>query len=420
MSRLRTVLALRSRRVVAVGTMTRVLAPVLVVTTALGVTSAATWSSHKVASPMARPAAAVARPASDGQSPAPGWVAQLSAGAPAGALTLTAEPVMVAHPVAATPALISALAANGIPQVALNAYRVAAARIDQALPGCGIDWSLIAAIGRVESDHGQFAGATLRADGTSTPPIIGPALNGRGFAYIADTDHGLFDGDTVYDHAVGPMQFIPSTWSSYAVDGNGDGTATPMDINDAALAAAHYLCIAGGDLSSSAGQSRAVLAYNHSDAYLAEVLALAHGYATGTQIDAPLVGSTSAPVAAPTGYYQAPAAPGPAPAAYPSSGASRPGSPGRQQPATRPAQPAKPAQPGPAAPATAAPATAAPAPAGPGPGAPAGPTQPPLPAPVPTVSVPTVQLPPVPTGPGLPSVKPSPTCLLPPLCPAVP
>ena len=69
--------------------------------------SAATWSH----------ASSVARPATKGQSPAPdAWVARLSTGAPAGAQTLTAEPVMVTNPVAATPALVSALAANGIPQ----------------------------------------------------------------------------------------------------------------------------------------------------------------------------------------------------------------------------------------------------------------------------------------------------------------
>lgn len=405
-SRRLTGLAASSRRLAAAGTMTRVLAPVALVTTALGVTSAAAWSPHS-GTHDARQATATARPALNRQPPT-GWVARLSAGAPAGVLTLTAEPVMVAHPVAATPALISGLAANGIPQVALNAYRVAAARIDQSLPGCRIAWSLIAAIGRVESDHGRFAGATLRPDGTSAPPIIGPALNGRGFAYIADTDHGVFDGDTVYDRAVGPMQFIPSTWASYAVDGNGNGTATPLDVNDAALAAAHYLCIAGGDLSTSAGQSRAVLAYNHSDAYLAEVLALAHGYATGTQTDAPLVGSTSGPVAAPTGDYQAPAAPGRAPAAYPARSASRSGSPTRRQPPARSARNPDSTSAG----APAQPAPAASTPAGPASRAPAAPA---LPAPVPTLSLPAVT-----ASPGLPVATPSPTCLLPPLCPAVP
>jgi len=59
------------------------------------------------------------------------------------------------------------------------------------------------------------------------------------------------------------------------VDANGDGAADPFNVNDAALAAARYLCAAGGDLRSSAGQVAAVLAYNYSDEYVAQVLALA-------------------------------------------------------------------------------------------------------------------------------------------------
>jgi membrane-bound lytic murein transglycosylase B len=184
----------------------------------------------------------------------------------------------------ASRAVISGLAANGIPNVALNAYRVAAARMDHSDPGCGIDWSLLAGIGRVESDHGRFAGAVLHADGTSTPKIIGIPLNGHGTELVRDTDHGRLDGDTVYDRAVGPMQFIPSTWASYGVAANGDGIADPFNINDAALTAARYLCAAGGNLRTHAGQVAAVLTYNHSDQYLAQVLALADAYHRGIAV----------------------------------------------------------------------------------------------------------------------------------------
>jgi hypothetical protein len=173
---------------------------------------------------------------------------------------------------------VSALAADGIPMTALSAYQGAAAA---APPGCGLPWPLLAAIGRVESDHGRFAGAVLHADGVSTPRIIGIPLDGNGTALIRDTDHGRLDGDRVYDRAVGPMQFIPSTWAGYGVDGNGDGTADPFNVFDAARAAADYLCAAGGDLTTLAGQTRAVLAYNHDGTYLAEVLALEKAYASG-------------------------------------------------------------------------------------------------------------------------------------------
>src|SRR4051812_25124442 len=238
----------------------------------------------------------------------------LSAGAPAGAVTLPVAPAQSAQPEPATPAATSGLAANGIPNVALNAYRVAAARMANAQPSCGIDWSLLAGIGRVESNHGRFAGAALNADGTSTPAIVGPALDGGRFAYIGDSDGGRFDGDSRFDRAVGPMQFIPATWRSYAVDADGDGTSNPLDIDDAALAAAHYLCVAGGDLRTAAGQRRAVLAYNHSDSYVAQVLALAAAYAAGIPVAdlPPLVGNTTGGIPAPSGYWAAPAAPGPA------------------------------------------------------------------------------------------------------------
>ena len=176
---------------------------------------------------------------------------------------------------------ISQLAADGIPATALDAYQRAASRADLLYPGCGISWPLLAAIGRVESDHGRFAGSQLYADGESAPPIIGIALNGVGTARIMDTDQGRLDGDRVFDHAVGPMQFIPGTWRIYGVDGNADGRADPFNIYDAAAAAADYLCIAGGNLTTIGGQTAAVLAYNESATYLSSVLELAAAYAGG-------------------------------------------------------------------------------------------------------------------------------------------
>ncbi|WP_104524830.1 lytic transglycosylase domain-containing protein, partial [Blastococcus atacamensis] len=237
----------------------------------------------------------------------------LSAGAPAGARTLGEAPEQTADQQPPAPEAISGLAANGIPMVALNAYRVAALRMADAKPQCGIDWSLLAGIGRVESNHGRFGGAVLQADGTSVPEIRGPALDGGQFAYIGDSDDGRFDHDTTYDRAVGPMQFIPTTWRSYAIDADGNGTTDPFDIDDATLGAAHYLCVAGGNLGNEAGLRRAVLAYNHSDEYVAQVLALARAYAAGIAVDSlPLSGITSGSVPPPTGNYRAPAAPGPA------------------------------------------------------------------------------------------------------------
>ncbi|MBE7189053.1 lytic transglycosylase domain-containing protein, partial [Jatrophihabitans endophyticus] len=199
------------------------------------------------------------------------------------------QPASVDHTV------ISGLAANGIPSVALNAYRVAAARVDNDDPACGIQWSLLAGIGREESDHGQFGGAVLHADGLSTPEIIGPALDGKNHnQYIPAPANGVaLDGDAEYAHALGPMQFIPTTWAVYGTDADGDGQANIFDINDAALATARYLCTAGGDLTTRAGRVRAVFAYNHTDVYVAQVLALAHAYKTGTTVTGLPQGNTT-------------------------------------------------------------------------------------------------------------------------------
>ena len=206
----------------------------------------------------------------------------------------------------------SAMAADGIPATALLAYRQAAAREQSIDPACGISWPLLAAIGRVESDHGRFAGAILHTDGLSTPRVIGPALDGVGTALIRDTDHGRLDGDRVYDHAVGPMQFIPSTWASYGVDVTGSGIADPFNIFDATAAAARYLCAAGGELTTLNGQRRAILAYNQSDAYLRLVLGLEAVYARGVLgVTVPVLPADPSPVPRPA---LPPVNPGPPPA----------------------------------------------------------------------------------------------------------
>ena len=176
----------------------------------------------------------------------------------------------------------SDVAANGVPQAALRAYRTAEATMAIADPSCELSWALMAGIGRVESDHGRYAGAVLGRDGVSSPEILGLPLNGVGpVAAIADTDGGSLDDDKVWDRAVGPMQFIPSTWSMVGVDGDGDGKRDPHDLDDAALAAAAYLCVGGNDLSTTDGMQQAVYSYNHSAEYVSLVLGLADAYQKG-------------------------------------------------------------------------------------------------------------------------------------------
>lgn len=205
---------------------------------------------------------------------------------------LPAAPVHADQKAPVTTAVISEMAANGIPAVALNAYRVATARMGNVDPRCGIDWALLAGIGRVESDHGRFGGAQLLTDGSSTKKIIGPALDGVQWDYIPAPANGMeLAGDPVYAHALGPMQFIPSTWAAYGADADGNGRADVFNINDAALGAARYLCAAGGNLRSHDGQVAAVLAYNHNDTYLGQVLALADAYRRGVPVSGIPVGN---------------------------------------------------------------------------------------------------------------------------------
>ncbi len=183
---------------------------------------------------------------------------------------------------------VSNLAQNGIPSAALYAYRRSETLLAKADAKCNLPWNLIAAIGRVESNHGRTNGNTLSADGVSTPGIYGIALDGKnGTARISDTDAGKLDNDTVFDRAVGPMQFIPGTWKSVGVDGDGDGKKNPQDIDDAATAAGVYLCAGPGDLSSDADARSAVKRYNHSDSYVDLVMQISAKYAAGAYTESP-------------------------------------------------------------------------------------------------------------------------------------
>ena len=163
-----------------------------------------------------------------------------------------------------------------------SAYQRAEAVINKADASCALPWELIAAIGRVESDHGRFGGNTLDDQGVARPGIYGIALNGKNNTQdISDTDAGQYDNDTRHDRAVGPMQFIPSTWAVVGVDGDSDGTRNPQDIDDAALATAVYLCSGDDDLSAEKGQRASVYRYNHSNDYVDLVLSIMQAYMDG-------------------------------------------------------------------------------------------------------------------------------------------
>ncbi|MFJ8430878.1 lytic transglycosylase domain-containing protein [Kitasatospora sp. NPDC094019] len=181
-----------------------------------------------------------------------------------------------------------------LPETVFAAYRKAEAALLLRSPGCHLPWQLLAAIGEVES--GQAGRGAVDAGGTTFRPILGPVLNGAGFAAIGDTDGGRYDGDTQWDRAVGPMQFIPSTWASWGVDANGDGKADPNNIYDAAEAAGRYLCAGGRDLSDPAQLDRAILGYNHSAEYLRTVRNWMAHFGTGSPVTTPNRPGTPSPL----------------------------------------------------------------------------------------------------------------------------
>ena len=106
-----------------------------------------------------------------------------------------------------------------------------------AAPTCpSLRWTLLAAVGQIESGHGRNEG---------------PSSAG----------------------AIGPMQFMPATFRSYAVDGDHDGLLDAWDPQDAVFTAARYLCVSGAGTGGAAGVQQALLAYNHAQWYVDLVLA---------------------------------------------------------------------------------------------------------------------------------------------------
>jgi hypothetical protein len=213
---------------------------------------------------------------------------------PQRALDLTPAPEYVSAPVpvtaeapAAAPApgqlvdqawLTRTARRTGIPEPALRAY--ADAQLSE-VGGCDLGWTTLAGIGWVESHHGTIDGRTLTADGRSSTPIIGPTLDGKGpVAAIRSTpESAAWHGDQVWEHAVGPLQFLRSSWDAWAADGDSDGIADPHDLDDAAATAARYLCASGQDLDTSGAWASAILSYNHAQEYVDAVHAAASAYA---------------------------------------------------------------------------------------------------------------------------------------------
>jgi membrane-bound lytic murein transglycosylase B len=239
----------------------------LSVAAALAILSSVAWLSQQ-RSPSDDPVLSSSGPPSLAAQPASGP-------APSPAVASSGGPSVDARWVRRT------ASAAGIPEVAVAAY---ARAVVGAPSGCDLGWTTLAGIGWVESQHGTIGGRALDAAGRPSSPIVGPALDGAGpvAAIRATPSSTLLHGDPEWDHAVGPLQFLPSTWAAWARDGDGDGAADPQDLDDAAAAAAAYLCATGDALTTGPGWSAAVFTYNHSAAYVHGVYLAASTYATRT------------------------------------------------------------------------------------------------------------------------------------------
>ncbi len=173
----------------------------------------------------------------------------------------------------------------GVPAVAMQAYGYAELVLTQTNRSCALSWTTLAAIGQVESGHGSANGARLGQDGKAIPKIIGLPLDGNGGRMrIIDTDRGALDGDATLDRAIGPMQFIPTTWQEIGADADNDGIKDPHDLDDAALAAGNYLCKGGRNLSIAGDWWNAILSYNDVRRYAQDVYDTANRYGRASRL----------------------------------------------------------------------------------------------------------------------------------------
>ena len=188
-------------------------------------------------------------------------------------------PATSQRPLADRPrALVRAGRLENVPDPALAAYQRSAAILREASPRCRPHWTLLAAIGRVATDHGRRGDRRINAEGKVRPAIVGKVVLDRGGDRVADTDAGRLDRDQRFDRVVGPMLLTPDEWSVVAVDGDGDGKRDPQDLDDATLALAVLLCARGKDLWPRAVKKAALERIDDAPDFVWSVLAVGAAY----------------------------------------------------------------------------------------------------------------------------------------------
>ena len=167
---------------------------------------------------------------------------------------------------------------DDIPDAALAAYQRSAAVMDEASPGSRLRWTLLAAVGRVLTDHGRRGDHRVDDRGNVRPGIVGKPVLARGGHLIGDTEAGLLDHDRRFDRPVGPMLLTPADWSVVGVDGDTDGKRNPQDLDDASLALAVLLCAPGQDLRTTEGKRAALPRINDTPDFVRAVLEVDAAY----------------------------------------------------------------------------------------------------------------------------------------------
>ena len=169
---------------------------------------------------------------------------------------------------------------SGIPATVLAAYKKAARTLAATDRGCGCVGNCSPPSARSSPARRAAEPSTRKARRSTDPRARAQRCGLR--AYQGHRRRALRRRRASYDRAVGPMQFIPSTWSRWGADGNGDGRSDPNNVHDAALAAGKYLCAGERSCRSRRDLDRAILSYNNSRDYLRTVLAWFEFYRKGT------------------------------------------------------------------------------------------------------------------------------------------
>lgn len=176
-------------------------------------------------------------------------------------------------------------AAGGMSIEAATAYIEGAERARVLVPSCAVDPLFLAGFGKIESGHGTANGAKIMPNGMVEPKIMGPPLDGSGVGgnttamtnKLSAAERPIYGVTGQYDQAVGPMQFLASTFKGLQpapTFKDGQTTPpTPHSYSDATLGAAILLCSEGNGLQDDAGMRKGAYAYNRSSAYVDKVMA---------------------------------------------------------------------------------------------------------------------------------------------------